>query len=302
MPRKLTQEDLDSVAHLSSRQAARTLGVGKSTINDARRMAALRAVELPKNFEPATGRLRILALDLETSPNLAYVWGLWNQNVSIKQLVDSTHVICFGARWLDDPADKLVFSSVHHNTKAEMLEAAWELLDQADAVMGWNSAGFDAKHLNREFLEAGMTPPSPWRDLDLMRDVKKAFRFPSNKLDYVAQKLGVGAKVEHAGFDLWIRCMAGEDTAWEEMRVYQEQDVHLLIDLYHKLQPWLSSQPNIGLFVDDLDVCPKCGSHNLQRRGHAYTGVSVFQRFYCSKCGAWARGSKRIGTTQLRAL
>jgi hypothetical protein len=40
MPRIITQEELDRVAHLSSRKAAAILGVGKSTINDARKAAA----------------------------------------------------------------------------------------------------------------------------------------------------------------------------------------------------------------------------------------------------------------------
>ena len=63
-------------------------------------------------------------------------------------------------------------------------------------------------------------------------------RCPSNKLDYVAQKLEVGAKVKHSGFKLWIDCMAGDDKAWKEMKKYQVHDVNLLIDLYEILLPW----------------------------------------------------------------
>ncbi len=54
---------------------------------------------------------RILLLDLETSPNVAHVWGLWNQNVSIKQLLEGTEVICVGARWLGD--ESVEIRSVH---------------------------------------------------------------------------------------------------------------------------------------------------------------------------------------------
>jgi hypothetical protein len=63
--------------------------------------------------------------------------------------------------------------------------------------------------------------------------------FPSNKLDYVAQKLDVGAKVKHSGFSLWLRCMDGDKKAWKEMKEYQIQDVNLLVDLYDILLPWL---------------------------------------------------------------
>jgi DNA polymerase elongation subunit (family B) len=180
--------------------------------------------------------MKILFLDLETSPNLAHVWGLWQQNVSISQLVNSTQVICFGARWND--SDKVIFKSQYHHGKEAMLKEMHKLLDEADVVIGWNSQSFDTKHMMREFLEAGMLPPAPYKDLDLMRVVKSQFRLPSNKLDYVAQKLGVGAKVKHSGFSLWIKCMEGDEKAWAEMKKYQIQDVNLLVELYDKLLPW----------------------------------------------------------------
>jgi DNA polymerase III epsilon subunit-like protein len=119
-----------------------------------------------------------------------------------------------------------------------MLEELHKLMSEADLLVGWNSAAFDHKHINREFLEAGMTPPSTVKDLDLMSVTKANFLFPSNKLDYVAQKLGVGAKVKHSGFSLWIRCMDGDEKAWAEMKKYQIQDVNLLVDLYDILLPW----------------------------------------------------------------
>jgi DNA polymerase III epsilon subunit-like protein len=119
-----------------------------------------------------------------------------------------------------------------------MLEELHRLMSEADLLVGWNSAAFDHKHINREFLENGMTPPSPVKDLDLMSVTKANFLFPSNKLDYVAQKLGVGAKVKHSGFSLWIKCMEGDEKAWAEMKKYQIQDVNLLVDLYDKLLPW----------------------------------------------------------------
>jgi hypothetical protein len=83
-----------------------------------------------------------------------------------------------------------------------------------------------------------MAPPSPTKDLDLMTVTKANFLFPSNKLDYVAQKRGVGAKVKHSGFKLWLRCMEGDNKAWAEMKKYQLQDVNLLVDPYELLLPW----------------------------------------------------------------
>jgi uncharacterized protein YprB with RNaseH-like and TPR domain len=180
--------------------------------------------------------MKILLLDIETTPMQVYAWGLWDQNISIDQIIKSTEMLCFGARWLD--GKKVIFKSVHHDGKKEMLKELHKLMDEADLLVGWNSAAFDHKHINREFLENKMSPPSPTKDLDLMSITKANFLFPSNKLDYVAQKLDVGAKVKHSGFKLWIRCMAGDKKAWKEMKEYQIQDVNLLVDLYHELLPW----------------------------------------------------------------
>ncbi len=240
--------------------------------------------------------MKILFLDLETSPNMAYVWGLWQQNVSINQMVNSTEVICFGARWYGQR--KVHFKSVHHDGKAEMLKSIHELLDEADAVVGWNSAAFDMKHLRREFVENDMLPPSPSKDVDLMRVARQQFKFPSNKLDYVAQKLGFGAKVKHSGFDLWVGCMAGDEKSWREMKKYQIQDVNLLVGLYEKFLPWIKSHPTHAL---EGASCINCGSGHLQSRGLAKTTTAVYQRYQCQECGRWMRGSKALLTSKMRA-
>ena len=244
--------------------------------------------------------MKILFLDLETSPNLAFVWGLWDQNVAINQLMESTEVICFGARWHGEK--KVTFRSTHHDGKKKMLKDLHALMEEADVLVGWNSAAFDSKHIKREFLEAGMLPPSPYKELDLMRVVKSQFKFPSNKLDYVAQTLGVGAKVQHSGFDLWIGCMAGDNKSWTKMKEYQIQDVDLLIDLYEKLKPWIKNHPHAALHEGIEGGCSNCASVNIQRRGYARTITATYQRFQCTDCGKWLRGDKAIEKTNYKSI
>lgn len=242
--------------------------------------------------------MRILFLDLETSPNLAHVWGLWNQNVGLNQLVSSTEVICFGARWHGQK--RVIFKSVHHHGKKEMLKELHRLMDEADVLVGWNSASFDHKHIRREFLEAGMLPPSPAKDVDLMRVAKKQFRFPSNKLQYVAERLGVGSKVKHDGFDLWLACMAGDDKAWKKMREYQIQDVNLLIDMYDKFLPWIDSHPNIQAYGDGYqDGCVACGSKSIHSHGYKVTNAGRYRRYRCQDCGKFMRGKTLVTRVEL---
>lgn len=245
--------------------------------------------------------MRILFFDLETSPLTAHTWGLWQQNVGLSQLLSSTEVLCFGAQWYGEK--KTHFHSVHKDGKEGMLQALHDLMDEADVLVGWNSKGFDHKHINREFLEAGMLPPSPTKDYDLMQLVKRKFRFPSNKLDYVAQRLGVGAKVSHTGFDLWLGVMAGNEAAWRTMRKYQIQDVKLLVELYEKLLPWGDNQlPNAALTNGKPDSCVACGGDHLTIRGRHYTSAGSYPRYRCYDCGKWQRRKSADNTTNFRPI
>ena len=232
--------------------------------------------------------MKILFLDLETSPNLAHVWGLWDQNIAITQIERSTEVLCWGARWLG--SDKVIFKSVHHHGKETMLDELHKVMDEADVLIGWNSAAFDSKHIKREFIENGYLPPSPWVELDLMKVVRSQFKFPSNKLDYVAQKLGVGAKVQHSGFQLWLDCMAGIPKAWKMMKEYQIQDVNLLLDLYDILLPWIKNHPHVGASEGRPEACKNCGDSNVRPHGSQMSGAGRYRKYKCAKCGTHHRG------------
>ena len=238
--------------------------------------------------------MKTLFLDLETSPNLAYVWSLWDSRIGINQLVSTTEVICFGARWGN--SKKVIFKSVHHDGKKAMLDEMHRLLDEADVVVGWNSATFDTKHMMREFVENGYLPPSPYKDLDLMRVVKSRFRFPSNKLDYVAQRLGLGKKNHHEGHTLWIKCMNNDKAAWKVMEQYNIQDVVLLEKLYKKLLPWIKQPINLSLMKKDRNgfVCPTCSKSSLMSKGFRYTTTGAYQRYICKACGAYATDTRSV--------
>ena len=234
---------------------------------------------------------KILLLDIETSPNLAHVWGIWQQNVGLNQLLESSKTLCYAAKWLGE--DEVMFSSIFHTSRKRMLKTIHQLIDEADAVIHYNGTKFDMPTLNKEFLLEGMPPPSPVKHIDLLQVAKKQFRFVSNKLDYVSQALGLGKKTEHMGHELWIRCMNKDSEAWAKMEEYNINDVVLLEKVYEKFKPWIKHHLNLSTVHND-QVCPNCGGHHYQRRGYAYTAISKFQRFQCVDCGNWFRGNKNL--------
>lgn len=243
--------------------------------------------------------VRVLYLDLETRPIEAYVWGLWQQNVGLSQIARPTSVISFAAKWRGSP--KKIFHSVHHDGQEAMIQKAWDLLNEAQVVCHWNGDKFDVKHLNREFIEAGMTPPSPYKSLDLLKTARSQFLFPSNKLQYVSTALGLAGKAETGGFELWLACMAGDDKAWAKMKKYNIQDVVLLEELHDRLLPYIKGGPHMGLLDgQDEDSCGNCAGTRLERRGFAYTPLGKFQQFRCHDCGSWSRGKRSLATVDVR--
>jgi len=235
--------------------------------------------------------VKILLLDIETSPNTAHVWGLWNQNVSINQLMESSYVMCWAAKWLGKK--EVMFDSVMENSHTNMIKLIHKLLDECDAVVHYNGSKFDIPTLNKEFLLLGLKPPSPYKEIDLLKTARRKFKFPSNKLDYVAQALGVGKKVKHIGHELWIQCMAKDKKAWSVMKKYNKNDVVILEKVYNKMLAWVKGHPNHNqTTVDGELVCPNCGSHHLNKRGTACNTRFQYQRYQCQDCGTWSRANK----------
>lgn len=237
--------------------------------------------------------MRILLLDIETAPNLAHVWGLFKQNIGLSQIIDSGYTLCFSAKWLGEP--HIVFKSIHKDGKEKMLDTMWTLLNAADAVVHYNGSKFDIPTINKEFILTDRTPPTSYHQIDLLKVARNKFKFPSNKLDYVAQALGLGKKVKHIGHELWIQCMAGNEEAWSVMEEYNKQDVLLLEAVYHKFLPWITNHPNHGLYTNELTpVCPNCGSHHVYRNGIETTMALVYQRYKCKSCGTNIKGKQSV--------
>lgn len=231
--------------------------------------------------------MKILYLDIETAPNKVYSWGLFKQNIAINQIVEPGYTLCWAAKWHNNK--EVMFESVMSD-EYEMLEGMFNLLDEADAVVHYNGKKFDIPTLNKEFIQVGLGVPSPYHQIDLYQVVRKQFRFPSNKLDYVSKALGLGSKVKHMGMDLWKKCMDGDEAAWKSMERYNKQDVRLLPKLYDELLPWIKDHPNYSLFSNnERPVCTNCGSPKVQSRGVQHTRTQTYRRYQCSKCGTWMR-------------
>lgn len=232
--------------------------------------------------------LKVLLIDIETIPHVAYVWKKYETD--IVSFIEYSSILSVAWKWLDN---KKMYSQkrIGSNDK-DLVKKIWSLFDEADIVIAHNGNAFDIKRCMATFSRYKLPPPSPFKQVDTKLVAKKHFSFPSNSLNDIADFLGIGRKKETGGFDLWLKCMAGDKKAWKTMLEYNENDVILLEKIYLRLLPYITEHPNLGTLLGE--VCPKCGSGKIQSRGEARTITGVFQRFQCTNCGGWGKFPKRV--------
>lgn len=234
---------------------------------------------------------KILIVDIETAPKVAYVWRFFKENIGAKQVREHGHIISFAAKWLND--DTIIYEESRTEDDAKLVESLVNLFDEADIVVAHNGQRFDFPQIMGRALVHGINPPSPYKIVDTLKVARFEFGFPANSLEYLTNLLCSTKKLQHKnfpGFELWLECLRGNEAAWKEMKEYNIQDILSLEELYIKMRPWMRRHPNIGAIIEaDKVVCPKCGSHHMVKRGFAYTNVGKYQRYVCGECGGWSR-------------
>jgi hypothetical protein len=250
---------------------------------------------------------KVLVFDIETAPITAHVWQLWDQNVALNQVVSDWFILSWSAKWLHDPAHKVMYRDQRNAKNIEddraLLVDIWKLLDEADVVITQNGIKFDRRKLNARFILNGMQRPSSYKHIDTKVLAQKHFDFTSNKLEYMTDKLCVKYKKQKhkkfPGHELWRECLKGNQEAFKEMERYNKYDVLSLEELYYKLIPWDSSI-NFNLYHDSTENVCKCGSKKFTKNGFYYTAFGKFQRYRCSSCGAEVRDRKNLFTKEKR--
>lgn len=244
---------------------------------------------------------KILVCDIETSPIIAHVWSLWENNVALNQIVADWHILSWSAKWLGDPAKKIMYRDQRGlkdiSDDGKLLADLWLLLDEADIIITQNGKSFDAKKLNARFIMNGFQPPSKYRHLDTKRMASGCFGFTSNKLEYMTDKLCVKySKLNHKefpGHTLWTECLKDNPKAWKAMEKYNKHDVLATEELFLALRPW-ASDITLHTYTADQDHECDCGSSEFSKNGYYYTTVGKYQKYRCKECGAEYRESENL--------
>lgn len=224
---------------------------------------------------------KIISWDIETTPNLGWVWAKYDQNVI--DFEKEWELLSFCIKYFGGKT--YFFGRDEFPEEKDLVKKLHEYMDEADILIAHNGDKFDVKKANAKFLEFGLMPPSPYKTIDTLKIARRFFNLTSNKLGDLSAKLGLGGKVTTGGFALWQGCIKGDPKSWALMRKYNKQDVVLLEKIYLRLRPWIQNHPAISQGFN----CPNCSSTELQRRGFAITRKHKYQRWQCQPCGTWTQ-------------
>ncbi len=251
-------------------------------------------------------RPRILTLDIETSPIVAYVWRTWKENIGPAQILQDWSIMSFAAKWFG--VNEVMYEDTSGQTDYRddtlLLLPLWKLLDSADIIVAQNGIAFDMKKINARFLMAGMPPPSTYRVVDTLQEARKIAKFTSNRLEFLSTILTDTPKDHHSefpGIELWKQCLAGNPKAWAAMRKYNIRDIVSTEKVYIKMRPFIVGHPNVAAYQDpEVASCPKCGSEDVHPRGFVYTQTGKYQKYRCGHCLGWSRGRYTENTMTTR--
>ena len=296
--KKILNDNWDKISALrttgmSFTKIGKQFGVSKQALSARFRVKTKALVK-----SPAHPTLKILILDIENAPMLSYHWGVWKQNIGKPMRLEGnrSYMMSIAMKWLGE--DKVHYFETRTEDDSQLIKDTLKFLDEADIVIAHNGKSFDMRKINAYAITNGINPPSPYRQIDTLIEARKHFMFERNTLAHLADTLDCSPKLDHAqfqGFELWKECMAGNDDAWAEMKLYNVEDVNVLEEVYLKMRPYIKGHPNVVTTAESLKHrCTACGSHKLHEEGYSVTNVSKFQRYKCEDCGSFSRGRKNL--------
>lgn len=250
-------------------------------------MSLAETVEAEKRIA-ANATAKVLTIDIERAPGEAYFYDARTDYIPARNVKASPRTVCFAARWYGQT--RPIFKAEWVDRDA-MIAESWKLYDEADIVYTYNGRKFDDKHLQADWLLAGLPPPRPWKNVDLLAVVRARFGFEHKSLDAVTRRLGRPGKIHAFDLQMILDACAGNKEAQKSMRTYNVGDVELTEWLADRLRPWLWNHPHLGV-VGAEKQCASCGSPDLKTEPTQNLAVLIYRTLYrCQNCGAPAVGA-----------
>jgi DNA polymerase III epsilon subunit-like protein len=170
-----------------------------------------------------------------------------------------------------------------------MLQQFIAVANVADELVGHNGDKFDLAWIRTRCLFHGIEMFPDYVTIDTLKIARQKFRFNSNRLNYIADFLGIGTKIK-TEYSLWKDILLHKDKeAMAKMIKYCQKDVVLLEKVYKALSLHIKPKTHYGvIFGGDRGSCPECGSEEIivNQRIVLASGLKKL-RFRCNTCGKY---------------
>lgn len=244
-----------------------------------------------------------LFFDIETSFNVGIFWRSgYNLTINPGDIIHERAIICICYKWEGkDEVHSLQWDK--NQCDKSMLNKFIKVMAQADEIVAHNGDRFDMKWLRTRCLLHNIIMPPVYNTIDTLKEAKRYFNFNSNKLDYIAKFLHVGAKLQTGGLDLWKDIVFKKDKeAMSKMVEYCKMDVIVLEAVFNKLN--LYTQPKVNYAVlhgGDKHECPQCGGNNIRYNKKKTTAAgTIYHWLQCSPCRKYFKVNNKTYVDWLR--
>jgi len=178
--------------------------------------------------------LKVLYLDLETSPNIGFFWKSgYKLNIGYENIIQERAIICACYKWKDE--NKVHSLEWNNGDDKVLLQELAEVINEADLIVGHNLNKFDLPWIYGRCVKHNIQFDTNFKKEDTLTMARNMFSFNSNKLDYIAQFLGLGEKLS-TSYNLWKDIVLKNDAkAMNTMVKYCKNDVVILQKVHEKL-------------------------------------------------------------------
>ena len=202
---------------------------------------------------------RRLFFDIETSPNIGLFWEAgFKKNIDYSNIIKERAIICICYKWEEEKEVYSLNWDAKQNDKA-MLQKFIEVANTATELVGHNGDKFDLSWIRTRCLYHSIEMFPKYTTIDTLKVARSKFRFNSNRLNYIADFLGIGQKIK-TEFCLWKDILLHKDKkAMEDMIKYCKKDVVLLEKVFKALSQHIEPKTHYGvIFGEDRGSCPEC--------------------------------------------
>ena len=233
-----------------------------------------------------TTKRKRLYFDIETSPNIGFFWTAgYKLNITTDSIIKERAIICICYKWEEDKETHSLNWDSKQNDK-KMLQDFIKVANEADELIGHNGDKFDLAWIRTRCLFHKIDMFPTYVTIDTLKVSRSKFKFNSNKLNYIAQYLGIGEKIK-TEYDLWKDIVLNKDkVAMDKMIKYCKMDVILLEKVHKALNNHIEAKTHYGVrFGQYKGTCPECGSDDIISNGSRISATGVKKiKYQCNTC------------------